>query len=184
MIASNDSPGKESAAVVRRALESIGFEVKLRSLDQSAFYDLCQTLEDLKRIDVCMNFGWLPDFIDPYAMLNSNFNGDAIVPEGNNNPSLQDDPAINKAMNDAALIADDAERAKAWGDIDRKLVENAVAIPWYWDNVGTSSPRTSTASSASGTPPGTWPTCRSRSRRPARPGSPAGAGLPGRLGPP
>ena len=136
MISSNDSPGKESAAVVRRALESIGFQVKQRSLDQSAFYDLCQTLEDLKRIDVCMNFGWLPDFIDPFAMLNSNFNGDAIVPEGNNNPSLQDDPAINKAMNEAALIADDAERAKAWGEIDRRLVESAVAIPWFWDNVG------------------------------------------------
>lgn len=133
MASSNDSPGKDSALVVRRALESLGFEVRQRSLDQSAFYDLCQTLADLRKIDICMNFGWLPDFIDPFAMLNANFNGDAIIAQGNNNPSLQDDPKINKAMNDAALIADDEERAKAWGAVDRMLVDAAVAIPWFWD---------------------------------------------------
>ena len=83
-----------------------------------------------------MNYGWLADFIDPYAMLNANFNGSAIVPQSNNNPSLQDDPKINKAMDDAAVIADDAERAKAWGEVDKLLVENAVAVPWYWDKVG------------------------------------------------
>ena len=136
MVSSNDSPGKETALVILRSLRSLGFEVRQRSLDQSAFYDTCQTLTEVEKIDVCMNFGWLPDFIDPFAMLNANFNGDEILEQGNNNPSLQDDPKINKAMNDAAQVADDDERAKAWGEVDRMLVESAVAIPWYWDNVG------------------------------------------------
>ena len=65
-------------------------------------------------------------------MLNANFNGDALG-SVNQNPSLQDDPKINAAMNDAAKIADLAERATAWGNVDKLLVENAVAIPWYWD---------------------------------------------------
>jgi len=133
MLSSADSPGKESADVVRRNLETLGFDVQQRSLDQSAFYDQCQTVSELEKIDVCMNTGWLPDFFDPFSMLNANFNGDTIVPEGNNNFSLQDDPTINKAMNDAALVADPAERAKAWGEVDKLLVENAVAAPWYWD---------------------------------------------------
>ncbi len=132
MFSSADSPGKETALVWRRALESLGFEVKQRSVDQSAFYDACNSLAQQKRIDTCMNMGWLPDFVDGLAMLNANFNGDALG-SVNQNPSLQDDPKINAAMNDAAKIADLDERAKAWGNVDKLLVENAVAIPWYWD---------------------------------------------------
>lgn len=133
MLHSADSPAKETAGVVRRNLEAIGFDVKATALNQDAFYDRCQTVADLEKIDICANTGWLPDFSDPYAMLNANFNGDSIVPESNNNFSLQDDPAINKAMNDAALVADPDERAKAWGGVDRMLTENAVAVPWFWD---------------------------------------------------
>jgi len=132
MFSSADSPGKEGAQVWRRALESLGFEVKQKSVDQSAFYDACNSLAQQRKIDTCMNMGWLPDFFDGLAMLNANFNGDALGTV-NQNPSLQDDPKINAAMNDAAKIADPAERAKAWGNVDKLLVENAVAIPWYWD---------------------------------------------------
>lgn len=132
MVSSADSPGKESALVVRRALESLGFEVRQRSVDQSTFYDLCNSLPQQKKIDVCMNMGWLPDFFDGLAMLNSNFNGDALGPV-NQNPALQDDPKINAAMNEAAKIADPEDRAQAWGEVDKLLVENAVALPWYWD---------------------------------------------------
>jgi peptide/nickel transport system substrate-binding protein len=132
MFSSADSPGKESAQVWRRALESLGFKVRQKSVDQSAFYDACNSLAQQKKIDTCMNMGWLPDFFDGLAMLNANFNGDALS-SVNQNPSLQDDPKINAAMNDAAKIADLEDRAAAWGNVDKMLVENAVAIPWYWD---------------------------------------------------
>ena len=65
-------------------------------------------------------------------MLNANFNGDAIG-LGQPEPVAAGRPEINAAMNDAAKIADLAERATAWGDVDKLLVENAVAIPWFWD---------------------------------------------------
>ena len=134
MVSSADSPGKESALVVRRALESLGFSVRQRSVDQSTFYDLCNTLKNQKTIDVCMNFGWLPDFYDGLAMLNTNFNGNALG-EVNQNPALQDDPKINEMFVEASKINDPEERAKAWAEIDRALVENAIAVPWLWDKV-------------------------------------------------
>jgi peptide/nickel transport system substrate-binding protein len=68
-------------------------------------------------------------------MLNPNFNGAAITPVNNNNQSLLNDPQINAAMDKAALISDDAQRSKAWGAIDKQLIEKAVAIPWFWDKV-------------------------------------------------
>ena len=134
MLGDNSSPAKESAAVVRRALESLGMKVNLTSVEHSAFYTkFCNVVDQLKKIDVCANYGWLPDFADPYAMLNANFNGEAIVPVNNSNASLFDNEKVNADMNAAAQITDEAERAKAWGAIDRALVEQVAAVPWFWD---------------------------------------------------
>jgi ABC-type transport system substrate-binding protein len=38
-------------------------------------------------------------------------------------------------MTRAALFRDEARRAKAWGRIDRRLVEQVPAIPFLWDHV-------------------------------------------------
>jgi peptide/nickel transport system substrate-binding protein len=136
MVGSNDSPAKETAQIIRDALASLGFDVSVRLVDQSIVYSrFCGLVSETKRIDVCANTGWIPDFTDPYAMLNSNFNGHAIVPVNNNNASLFDDPQINAAMEKAALISDPAQRARAWGKIDRQLVAQVPAVPYFWDKV-------------------------------------------------
>lgn len=135
MVGDNSSPAKETAAVVRRALESLGFKVNVTSVEHSLFYSkFCNIVSQLKTIDVCANYGWLPDFADPYAMLNANFNGESIVPVNNSNASLFNDKKVNADMDKAAQIADDVERAKAWGAIDKELVQQVAAVPWFWDN--------------------------------------------------
>jgi peptide/nickel transport system substrate-binding protein len=136
MFGSNDSPADDTALITRDALQSLGFNVTMRLVDQGTLYSkFCNVEAQLRKMDVCANTGWLPDFTDPYAMLNPNFNGASITPVNNNNQSLLNDPQINAAMDKAALISDDAARSKAWGAIDRQLVEKAVAIPWFWDKV-------------------------------------------------
>jgi len=66
-------------------------------------------------------------------MLVATFSGDSITPTNNPNPSLLNDPQINAAMDKGARINDPAERAKAWGAIDRQIVEKAGAIPFDYD---------------------------------------------------
>lgn len=135
MLGSSDSPAKETATITRDAIASLGFDVSFRLLDQSTLYSkFCGVTSELKKIDVCGFAGWLPDFTDPYAMLTANFNGASIIPVNNNNSSLFDDPEVNAAMDKAALIGDDEERAKAWGAIDRRLVEKVAAIPFLFDS--------------------------------------------------
>ncbi len=90
----------------------------------------------LKKTDVCANFGWLPDFADPYAMLYVNFHGPGsgeFPAVNNNNPSLYNNPAVNAAMDKASKIADPKQRAAAWGAIDKSLTDDVAAIPWFWD---------------------------------------------------
>jgi peptide/nickel transport system substrate-binding protein len=136
MFGSNDSPGKEIAQIARDGAAALGFDVKLRLLDQGPLYSkFCNVEAQLKKMDSCINVGWLPDFSDPYAFLNANFDGNAITPVNNSNWSLFNDPEINDAMAKGAVISDVAERSKAWGAIDKQLVEKVAAIPWFWDKV-------------------------------------------------
>lgn len=133
MFGDNSSPAKDTTAILQRGLEQLGFKVQLHSIEHSAFYDVCQTVAKVKtRIDVCANPGWLPDFHDPYAMLNAPFNGEAIVPQTNPNEGLFDDKQINAAMDKAARLKATA-RAAAWGDIDKQITEKAASVPWFWD---------------------------------------------------
>ena len=83
---------------------------------------------------ICPNVGWFKDFTDPQSMLEPTFNGDAIKPQGNVNWSLLDDKEINDAMTKAALAPVGDERNQAWADINKMIVEQAVAIPYVWDD--------------------------------------------------
>jgi peptide/nickel transport system substrate-binding protein len=82
---------------------------------------------------ICPSVGWLKDFADPQTMLDPTFNGKNIVPTNNVNWPQLDDPKLNKAMDDAELIVDPAQRAKAWATIDKQVTATAAAIPWQWD---------------------------------------------------
>ena len=56
-------------------------------------------------------------------MLEPTFKGSNISKEGGNNNLAQlNDPKIDKAMDDAALLEGD-ERYQAWGEIDKMITE-------------------------------------------------------------
>jgi len=43
-------------------------------------------------------------------------------------------PQINAAMQKAALVVDPTARAQAWANVDKMLVDKAVAVPEDFDN--------------------------------------------------
>jgi peptide/nickel transport system substrate-binding protein len=82
---------------------------------------------------VCAGSGWFKDFADPQSMLEPTFKGSLIMKDGGNNNLAQlNDPAINKAMDEASLL-EGAERLKAWGEIDKMIMAQAPAVPFAWD---------------------------------------------------
>ncbi len=66
-------------------------------------------------------------------MIDPVFNGKNIVPANNVNWPQLDEPKLNKAMDDAELLIDPAERARAWAEIDKQVTATAGPIPWMWD---------------------------------------------------
>ncbi|MCW3013799.1 MAG: hypothetical protein JWO02_891 [Solirubrobacterales bacterium] len=133
MVTANADPGKAQAQVAKAQLEKLGFKVKLRTVPQDAVYtEYCQV--PAKKVAVCGSAGWFKDFNDPQSMLEPTFKGSAIAKDGGNNNLAQlNDPAIDAAMDKAALLTGEA-RYKAWAEIDKMIVDQAPAVPFIWDN--------------------------------------------------
>ncbi len=125
--------GPAIAQIVQAAATSIGLKVKVSGVDQSTMYSkYCGVPK--QEIDACPTAGWIRDFADPLSILYPTFYGPTIVPTNNSNWSQQNDPAINAAMQKAALVLDPAAHNQAWANVDKMLVDNAVAVPEDFDN--------------------------------------------------
>jgi peptide/nickel transport system substrate-binding protein len=132
MVGTNADPGKKSAEVAQAQFQKLGFKLNFRIVPQDTLYTkFCNNPK--AAVAICPNVGWVKDFNDPQAMLDPVFNGKNILPANNSNWSQLDDPGINAAMAKAAALDPGPERDRAWGAIDKLIVEQAPAVPWFWD---------------------------------------------------
>jgi peptide/nickel transport system substrate-binding protein len=136
MVASNADPGKKTAEVAQAQFEKLGFKIKFRAVPQDTLYTKFCNVPSQK-IPICPNVGWAKDFNDPQAMLDAVFNGKNILQANNSNWTQLDVPALNEAMDKAALIPAGPERNKAWGEIDKMITAQAPGIPFLWDKLPT-----------------------------------------------
>jgi len=133
MVGDDSPPGSDTAEVFKNQLEEMGFDVNFQKVTHDIMYTkFCSVPANAP--DVCPNVGWLKDFNDGQSMLDPTFNGENVVPENNSNWPQLNVSAINKAIDDAALIDDPTERRQAWGNVDTQITEQAPAVPWVWDN--------------------------------------------------
>ena len=114
-------------------LSQLGFHTHVSLVDQSVMYSkYCGVPK--QQIDVCPTGGWIRDFPDPLSTLWVPFYGPNIVSTGNVNSGMVNIPSLNAAMKAASLIVDPTARAQAWANVDKMLVNLAVAIPEDFDN--------------------------------------------------
>jgi peptide/nickel transport system substrate-binding protein len=133
MVGDDAPPGSDTATVFKDQLEQLGFNVDYQKVAHDVMYTrFCNVPKN--EPEVCPNVGWIKDFQDPQGVLQETFTGDSIVSSNNSNWPLLDDPAINKAINQAVYIDDPDARAEAWGKIDDQIMAQAPAVPWVWDN--------------------------------------------------
>ena len=132
-IATNADPGNQTAQVAQAQLNKMGFKLNYRKVPQDTLYTKFCGVPKSNYV-ICPNVGWFKDFIDPQSLLEPTFKGAAIKPQGNVNWSLLDNKEIDDAMTQAALAPAGDERSKAWADINKQIVEQAVAIPYVWDD--------------------------------------------------
>ena len=133
IVGANNGNSPEQAAIVKQAFTSLGFKVNVSDVDQSVMYEkYCGVPK--QEIDACPEVGWIRDTADPQTTLFVPFYGPAITQTNNSNWGQVNDPAINAAMDKAAVTPGTAASNEAWAKVDEMLVNQAVAIPWIFDN--------------------------------------------------
>jgi peptide/nickel transport system substrate-binding protein len=132
MIGTSEGVAEKAAEVAKENFEKLGFKVRLRLVTQDAMYTKFCNVPSAN-VAICPNVSWGKDFGDPQTILDPTFNGDNIIPQYNSNWPELDVPEINKAMDEAAVLTDPAERAQAWARIDRMITEQAPVVSWIWD---------------------------------------------------
>lgn len=132
VVSGNSQQERNLAEVVRAQYEKLGFRIRLRFVpDDALFTDWCTV--PAKKVLSCAGILWLKDFPDADPMLRPVFDGSAISLSGNNtNFSQLDDPRVNAAIVGAQPLSGPA-RARAWGAIDRMILDDAAAVPLLWD---------------------------------------------------
>jgi peptide/nickel transport system substrate-binding protein len=134
MVGIDTAPDSNTALVVKAQMVLLGFNVQLQPAGKSTmFTQFCSVVAS--EPNACPNVGWLKDFNDGQAMIDVPFNGATIAasPRNNSNWPQLNDPAINRALDQAKLVTDPSVRAARYGEIDDEIVARAPAIPWDWD---------------------------------------------------
>jgi ABC-type transport system substrate-binding protein len=152
MINRNVPPWTTMEPVVVSSLEKIGIKVKARELASSAAYTTIQTVKNM--IPIALNAGWGKDYPDAYSFAGVLFSTDAIIPTGNTNyplvsltpekaselgipyPSGVQIPNVTADIDTCQAKTDFDQRTTCFADLDKKLMEQAVAwIPFLWNKV-------------------------------------------------
>jgi peptide/nickel transport system substrate-binding protein len=131
MLGIQDGFGRAITLAVRAQITRLGIPVRLRLTDAATYQTQCAL--PAARIAVCPLTSWGADFPDGQTVLEPNFDGKNIRLVNNVNISLLNDSAINDEMARAELVTGQADRADAWGAIDRSVASVAAGVPWLWD---------------------------------------------------
>ena len=132
IVGDNAEPDKSISQITEQQLIEMGFKTKLRLVTRDTMFTKFCNVPD-SEVSVCPSVGWAQDFADPQTMLDPTFNGENIIPTGNSNWPELNVPEVNKAIDDAKLVTDPAERATTWADVNKLIMEQAPSIPYMWD---------------------------------------------------
>ena len=78
---------------------------------------------------------WGADWPTGYGFLDQIVDGKALKASGNFNMGELNDPNINKLIADGIKNNDTAAREKAWGEVDKAVMEQAVYVPLIYNKV-------------------------------------------------
>jgi peptide/nickel transport system substrate-binding protein len=132
MTARSDRPAEVAqATAVQASLKNIGVNIEIKQFPAGKYFSNFAGVPSYVHEHKLgmLSMAWGADWPTGYGFLDQIVNGAAIKPSGGNNLMELDDPKINKALTDAIANTDDAARTKAWGDIDKMVMDNASVVP-------------------------------------------------------
>src|SRR6185312_1163873 len=123
-IADNASPAKETAEAFQEQVKAIGLKLQYREVPHATMLSkFCQVPK--QKVAICPNLGWGADFFSAQSFIDPLFNGANIVPSGNVNTAMVNDPKLNAQIDQAKQITDNTKSAAAWANLDKQVTSQA-----------------------------------------------------------
>jgi len=131
----NSGKQPKAAEALQAALKNVGINARLDPTEPSLYFR--STIGAPQNTHAkgygLMMAGWGADFPTGYGFLSVLIDGRLILPSGNNNYGELNDPEINSLIDKAKAESDPKKAADIWKDIDHKVMDQAVMVPFVYD---------------------------------------------------
>jgi peptide/nickel transport system substrate-binding protein len=118
-------PTNEAGAYYQQVLETLGFDVTLKQVDASNYFTV---IGNSTTPDLDTGFAnWLLDYPHPNDYFAPQLTGEAILPAGNSNYAMFDDPAVNAKTRELGRLQLGPEVEREYAALDRTVMKQA---PW------------------------------------------------------
>jgi peptide/nickel transport system substrate-binding protein len=121
-----DTPNDKAGEYMQSVLKDLGFNAKLKIINGSVYFDVIGN-QKTPNNDIGWN-DWFEDYPHPNDFFDPLLNGENIVPVGNLNTGLYDNPQVNKKIDDLAAQPLSPAVQKQYAALDKQVMEKDA--PW------------------------------------------------------
>jgi peptide/nickel transport system substrate-binding protein len=128
---------KATAESMQQALAKVGIKLTLKPYPLADYAKLYAGKPDYAKTNNLgiIIYGWGADWPDGFGFLQQIVDSRVIRPQGGNTNLGIKIPEVDKLIDQALASTDTNARNQIWGQIDKRVMENAVAIPGVWSKV-------------------------------------------------
>jgi len=131
----NLPPGNEAGEYFQGVLKQLGFDVKLKVIDGSTYFTL---IGNASTPDLDAGWSnWLLDYPHPNDYFQPQLSGESILPVGNTNWAMFDEPAINAKIKRLAREQLGPKQEGEYAALDKEVMEQAPWAPFGTLELGT-----------------------------------------------
>jgi peptide/nickel transport system substrate-binding protein len=131
----NLQPSDEAGEYYEQVLRKLGFETKLKVVDFTNYFTV---IGNSSTPDLDTGFAnWLLDYPHPNDYFQPQLSGESILPNGNTNWALFDDPEVNAKTRELGRQQLGPEQEREYAELDRTVMREAPWVPFGNLTLGT-----------------------------------------------
>ncbi|MFJ7202525.1 ABC transporter substrate-binding protein [Streptomyces sp. NPDC098789] len=133
-VRNNRAPEVKTAESLQAALKAINIDATIDQYDGKLSSSTIGSPENVKKKGYgIIIMGWGADYNSGSGFLQPLVDGSFILPNGNNNYTMLNDPEVNGLFKKAASAATPEEAAPSYTEINKKIMEKALYLPINFD---------------------------------------------------
>jgi peptide/nickel transport system substrate-binding protein len=131
----NLPPADEAGEYFEDVLKQLGFDVKLKQVSGATYFTL---ISNTSTPDLDAGWSnWLLDYPHPNDYFQPQLSGESILPSGNTNWAMFDDPAINTKIKELAVRQLGPKQEEEYAELDQAVMRQAPWAPFGTLTLGT-----------------------------------------------